>query len=185
MGELDMLLEDRQGNCIHLECAVKFYLAHQPGIRDWQNWIGPNARDRLDIKLQRMLTHQLPLAKHATARPYLESREQNPRKVQSRYFLRGMFFPHSDSPECLPAHANQAALTGCWLHREKFASEDHHQWRALARLDWLTGSPSHQPRSKVVSPPEMLCRRTPEGRVEKRMLVDDYWPETNSPSRRI
>lgn len=42
----------------HWEVAVKFYLLHQ-GC-----WYGPNAEDRLDIKLDHMLNHQLPLSQH-------------------------------------------------------------------------------------------------------------------------
>lgn len=69
LGELDLLLRDRDG-IHHLELAIKLYLGPQQGDgRDTAQWLGPGCHDRLDRKLAHLREHQLPIS----ARP--ESRE--------------------------------------------------------------------------------------------------------------
>ncbi|NWE73892.1 DUF1853 family protein, partial [Pseudomonas gingeri] len=69
LGELDMLLRDRDG-VHHLELAIKLYLGPQQGQgEDAAHWLGPGCHDRLDRKLAHLSQHQLPIS----ARP--ESRE--------------------------------------------------------------------------------------------------------------
>ena len=69
LGELDMLLRDRDG-VHHLELAIKLYLGPQNGDgHDTAQWLGPGCHDRLDRKLAHLSQHQLPIS----ARP--ESRE--------------------------------------------------------------------------------------------------------------
>lgn len=69
LGELDMLLRDRDG-VHHLELAIKLYLGPQDGDgHDTAQWLGPGCHDRLDRKLAHLAQHQLPIS----ARP--ESRE--------------------------------------------------------------------------------------------------------------
>lgn len=188
VGELDMLLEDIKGNQIHLECAVKFYLAHRPALGDWRNWVGPNGRDRLDIKLQRLLNHQLTLVGHPAAQELLIAQGIDPKNIASRYFLRGRFFPHPESGQSLPVNSNPECLTGHWLHRESFAArfEGSHGWRALQKLEWLGGLDMKQDRSVSVDRlPKMLVRDTASEASEHLMLVENYWPDISSPSRRI
>ena len=71
LGELDLLVSG-EGEVWHLELAVKFYLCApgRPGDA-WSDWIGPNGRDRLDRKLDRMRDHQLPLGQSEHARSHL------------------------------------------------------------------------------------------------------------------
>lgn len=188
VGELDMLLEDTHGNLVHLECAVKFYLAHRPVLGDWRNWVGPNGRDRLDIKLQRLLNHQLTLPGHPAAQELLIAQGIDAKNIASRYFLRGMFFSHPDSAQSLPANSNPGCLTGRWLHRESFKGqrEGSPGWTALQKLDWLGGVDMRQDRSLSVDRlPEMLVRDTGRETFEHLMLVENYWPDISSPSRRI
>lgn len=68
VGEFDCIYycHTRQ-RAVHLELAVKFYLhrGYQDGAdaAAYENWLGPNTRDRLDLKLQRLLTHQVLLSR--------------------------------------------------------------------------------------------------------------------------
>ena len=56
LGAMDFVVRDQFGAVEHWEVAVKFYLGASE-IPRWSSWIGPNQRDRLDIKLQRMRDH--------------------------------------------------------------------------------------------------------------------------------
>jgi hypothetical protein len=65
LGEFDCLYYCYQRQQpIHLELAVKFYLA-VPG-HDY--WLGPGGRDRLDIKLEHLLQRQMKLSQVPAAR---------------------------------------------------------------------------------------------------------------------
>eukprot|EP00747_Dinoflagellata_sp_TGD_P170877 gnl/TRDRNA2_/TRDRNA2_203598_c0_seq1.p1 gnl/TRDRNA2_/TRDRNA2_203598_c0~~gnl/TRDRNA2_/TRDRNA2_203598_c0_seq1.p1 ORF type:complete len:510 (+),score=61.98 gnl/TRDRNA2_/TRDRNA2_203598_c0_seq1:139-1530(+) len=48
---------------VHLEVAVKFFLASRLGARTWDDFIAPNPIDILGKKLRRMLHHQLHMGK--------------------------------------------------------------------------------------------------------------------------
>ncbi len=61
LGALDFVVRDSGGAVEHWEVAVKFYLQHEPSDA-WGAWVGPNKRDRLDRKLDRMRDHQVPLS---------------------------------------------------------------------------------------------------------------------------
>ena len=67
LGELDFVYycQHRQRH-VHLETAVKFYLgvpaahklqwtAQQQPALSWSQWLGPGCKDRLDLKLLKML----------------------------------------------------------------------------------------------------------------------------------
>jgi hypothetical protein len=61
LGEIDALVQQRHSphQGIHIEMALKFYLQLPNG-----RWLGPNQRDYLDLKLDRLLTQQLKLSQH-------------------------------------------------------------------------------------------------------------------------
>jgi hypothetical protein len=62
IGECDFLVESALGRRMHWELAVKCYL-HVGGDRGaLADYVGPNLQDRFDVKLARLLDHQLPLS---------------------------------------------------------------------------------------------------------------------------
>lgn len=121
VGELDFLLE-QDGQLQHLEVAVKFYLGM--GEEPLRQWVGPNSKDRLDIKWRRMIHHQLPLAQ----------RFSEYEGIDSRYWLKGILFqPWRDL-----AVDGQPQFD--WLHisdaEEYFGRYDGH-WQWLQKCHWL------------------------------------------------
>ena len=62
LGECDFLVESASGRRLHWELAVKCYL-HAGGEREsLAEYVGPNLLDRFDMKLARLIEHQLPLS---------------------------------------------------------------------------------------------------------------------------
>lgn len=91
LGECDYLIFDKTTASLqHWEVAVKFYLGIQ-SPSDLQNliWLGPNLKDRLDLKVHHTLNHQLPLSATAAAKSaleiYLENSDSRPRLSCSAY----------------------------------------------------------------------------------------------------
>lgn len=72
LGELDFLVHDPAGDqVVHHEIAVKFYMgwngegrdraATTEGLARTPGWYGPDTRDQLSVKLQRLREHQIPM----------------------------------------------------------------------------------------------------------------------------
>ena len=102
VGEFDVLFFDSTSRqSIHLELAVKYYLGvpithpaftHLPE-NSANRWLGPQCRDRLSIKLHRLLDHQLKLSEHPAAQQQL-----------GPYFSKDSFLQDSFSQNSLSQH---------------------------------------------------------------------------------
>ncbi len=148
LGELDLLLRDASG-VHHVELAIKLYLGRPPSAPE--HWIGPGGRDRLDLKLDHLATHQLPLSGSPQARQALEMLTRAP--IQASMWLGGyLFYPHDrDHPP--PTGAEPAHLRGAWLHRRQWPGlqaryPDAH-WQPLPRNAWL--APAIRPATQAWS----------------------------------
>ncbi len=84
----------RRAGVVWHELAVKFYLC-RPGAdgRRTTSWVGPGGNDRLDRKLDRLRTHQLPLLKTPEARAWL-SDHGLPEPDRVIAMLKGILFSH-------------------------------------------------------------------------------------------
>ncbi|KAA0874179.1 DUF1853 family protein [Nitrincola tapanii] len=91
LGELDLILLDQDLQLQwHQELAVKFYL-HLGGEESiLANWVGPDLRDRLDIKYAHICQHQLPLRAHPQTQAYLRCQHLQP--AFSRAVFKGRYF---------------------------------------------------------------------------------------------
>ncbi len=140
LGEFDFLLRDiRNQEVLHLEVAVKFYLQH--GDYSPAHWLGPNARDRLDLKLGKLTTQQLQLGSQPAAQQILL--EQALPTPEVRTLLQGyLFYPVSqlNTIESLPLHAEHGR--GRWVSPSQLSqvideSADRY-WCALQdKTAWL------------------------------------------------
>jgi hypothetical protein len=119
----------------HLEVAVKFYL-----LKDGR-WYGPNAKDRLDLKLRHMLDHQLPMSQSnlfKSSYPEYESPEQ-------KLLLQGRLYVNPFRQEAIPAQCegydiNTSQIAGFWCYE----SQSHlieQELYLLDKPDWITGNP--------------------------------------------
>lgn len=159
LGEMDFILESNSGELIHLETAVKFYLycnnnnlPHMDNTPpSWHHWIGPNARDRLDIKLARMLNHQLILPSKTETHKALNNLNIAPSRVTSQHLLCGRLYKpliisnleinqteHTNIN--LPKSTNNKTLISNWLHineAKHLLQYKTYEWVILEKMDWL------------------------------------------------
>ncbi|WP_019605125.1 DUF1853 family protein [Teredinibacter turnerae] len=207
MGELDFLLEAADKTLLHVEAAIKFYLltptATSPAA--WSNWVGPNAADRLDIKLERMLSHQLPMAASVAAELNEAAAREPGADIQSLYLMKGVFFSHWQTAPKRPAKAYAGATTGEWMYESEFWRElarGERLWRPLSKLEWLAATKP----GWLIEPDTMLdhnriasfltqaerafprlflsvTHKTRADSAQLTMVVNDHWPETKRPSR--
>ncbi len=87
IGEVDFVIEYK-GNIMHIELAVKYYLDTQQNDL-LEHWIGPSGNDNLYKKIERVVTHQLPLGSSPMFR------KQTKIYATSYFWLRGVFFTNT------------------------------------------------------------------------------------------
>lgn len=134
IGAIDFIIEHLPTKTIeHWEVAIKFYLLFD-GL-----WYGPNSKDRLDLKLNHMLTHQLAMSQHECFQ------NQHPEfgTPVPKLLLQGRLYINPFQQQMVPTkildyeiNANQ--INGYWC----FYSEWHlinEPLYILKKGQWLTG----------------------------------------------
>lgn len=127
----------------HLETAVKFYLCAATTTdqsSNWDQWIGPNKSDRLDIKLHHLHKHQLQLSRHPVAQQWLKNHFPEATHWKSALCLQGYLF-HRDEQQ-RPDKAHPHHCRGTWLTQNDFRQLQHDDtsncWFLLERHLWLS-----------------------------------------------
>ncbi len=157
LGEFDFVFKDSvQDRWIHTEIAVKFYLGLGPSLNQLNAWLGPNKKDRLDLKYHKLFDRQLQLAHSPEGQAVLESLQIEPQNLSRQYCFSGvLFLPwQQDMPHCafdavtnsvvqLPNEVASDCHLGYWLSIEDLPlliAKDHgSKWLILQRKDWICG----------------------------------------------
>lgn len=193
LGELDFLFRCPQSGVVeHHEIAVKFYLGY-PQHNGPARWYGPNARDRLDIKLDRLLSHQCPLSALPQTSRLLEARGIPPEPRQ-RIFMPGyLYYPWRDRRMESPPASSEDHLRGHWLRVADLDSVSMQDCVPLYKPHWLgpwrqSAEPDpvalRRTLDEIVArqAPRMLARMLPaqDGNgwweQERFFVVPDDWP---------
>ena len=146
LGEFDFLFAQPGANELqHWEVAVKFYLAHRHED-DSILFYGPQARDRLDLKVTRMLEHQTTLAQTHEGQSAI-GRASAPAiysGVSSQVLLKGyLFYPSESDWRSAPLDGDgisPAHLRGWWTRIDALqipAASPASRWYRVPRLSWL------------------------------------------------
>ncbi|KEQ16669.1 DUF1853 family protein [Endozoicomonas numazuensis] len=129
LGEYDLILKSlRKQVFIHRELAVKFYLGLPSSTRSaspWNHWIGPGLRDRMDRKLNHMLTHQITLSETLAGQVALNALDIT--EVTTEILFQGYLFypitgicpiPEDSAADHLCGHWLPINQLSAWLDRE-------------------------------------------------------------------
>lgn len=191
LGEFDLLYFcHRRQRAVHLELAMKFYLGddrHRHTASANDSWLGPNSRDRLDLKLERLLQHQVSLGRSDAGREALA--ELGVQAPLEEVHIAGRLYRHiTSSMPAPPGYRDSQALqrwcraaeSGPFLERSTGLT-----WRALDRGQWLAPVRQAELAMSLPQPGETLPRPlqlagfTKEGLEAQRLfIVPDHWPES-------
>jgi hypothetical protein len=172
VGAIDFLVRNMINNELeHWEVAIKFYLEHQ------DNWIGPNAKDQLDKKINRMSDHQLKLSHHIAYRNQYHSIYGQP--AVKRLIMQGRLFNHDTATNHQSSiEVNPDSFTGKWCFQAeaKTMSRNGIQLKELSKQHWL--SPPAYEELTVILDTASLVRPTqaisPDNQIW--FVVPNEWP---------
>lgn len=195
LGELDFLLRNPlTGEVGHHEIAVKFYLGHTDSVSRQVRWYGPNSRDRLDLKTDRLLQHQTRLTSSEAARPVLRALGVKGAPV-ARLFMPGYLFYPLDEAVMVPQQVDPDHGGGRWCHVEDVSRVQTEGWVVLHKPHWLANwqQPTAPEQGRLQQAAEdvaqsgracLLARLMPRPsgwqEVERLFVVPDNWPEVPS-----
>jgi len=144
LGELDFILFDnKEKKTLHWELAVKFYLG-AGDTREMSNWHGPNLRDRLDKKVEHLVSRQSVISQDRRVVEWLAG--QGIKIDRCTVILKGrLYFPWlakraGNSIEAmLPLECSSSLLYGWWFTPAEFDAEfdEQQQFIPLINSGWL------------------------------------------------
>jgi len=162
LGEFDCIYRchERQ-RYIHLELAVKFFLGYGAdssgqAASQWHEWLGPNSRDRLDLKVGHLMQHQVQLGEHPRARELLAS--LGIPALHKELAIKGYLFQPITSTLPPPVAFNSQSRMQQWLSVDQLEHyltglESRH-YLVLPRKRWLAGAYA-DPQARVLGADEL------------------------------
>ena len=196
IGALDFLIETPNTEIEHWEMTIKYYLHHHLHphlpINHPAQYIGPDGKDSLHNKLEKLRSHQLPLGSNPRSlQTFAEMGIQAP--IRSRLFHTGMFFAQWQKKFPIPEHCSSLQPTGTWIHKKDFIMQFHSsskRWAVRTHPNWLAPILSPQGEN-IVDAIEVMehpmdwqkfimvaeMQRCPKGwqEVHRWVLVEDDW----------
>ncbi|GAB5565999.1 MAG: hypothetical protein Wins2KO_30620 [Winogradskyella sp.] len=136
IGELDFLYVQNK-NPIHLEVVYKFYLYDTAKKYDnpLEHWIGPNRKDALTLKLDKLKEKQLPLLYHEACTEILKQLNLRLQNIkQYVHFKAQLFVPYNTN---VNTSLNENCIVGFYLSIEQLDIFKNHLFYIPTKLEWL------------------------------------------------
>ncbi len=139
LGELDFLLKDLINQQVfHIEMVYKFYVYDPSFTTEMRRWIGPNRRDTLLQKTEKLKEKQFTLLFKPETDDLLNSLDLNSINIlQQACFKANLFVPKELQNQQFP-EINNKCVAGIWLHFKDFNSVEYRgfQFYAPKKQDW-------------------------------------------------
>lgn len=125
IGEMDYIVRDLKSNeVLHIELACKFYL-YDPdvSVSEEEKWIGPNRKDSLFEKLEKIKQKQFPILHLPETIEALKALNIEKPTVQKLCLKAFLFIPRGMRSSELPINYNEC-IVGSWIRFTDFEGED-------------------------------------------------------------
>ncbi|TEW75623.1 DUF1853 family protein [Gramella jeungdoensis] len=137
VGELDFLIETYK-NPIHLEVIYKFYLYDASvGETELEHWIGPNRRDSLVSKLNKLQDKQLPLLYNSFTKPLLTKLNLKPKTVQQQVLFKAQLFIPYQAKNIELKPLNKNCEKGFYIHFNELQQFNKCKFHIPSKINWL------------------------------------------------
>lgn len=137
LGEIDALIR-YMGSPLHIEIAYKFYLYDpKSGSSELEHWIGPNRKDSLVSKLDRLKSQQLQLPNLPEAKDVLSKYLNTEENLDSKVWMKGqLFIPHGETIN--NSLLNEKCIVGTYVNHESLDSFKDSKFYLPSKLEWLS-----------------------------------------------
>ncbi len=137
IGEIDCLIQ-YLNNYIHLEIVYKFYLYDEHIYTgELDHWIGPNRKDSLVYKLNKLKNKQLPLLHHFKTKDLLIKIDLNPDFISSMVFFKAQLFVPKKLTNNTFKTINNQCIVGYYIGISEYRLLDNCDFYMPCKLDWL------------------------------------------------
>ncbi|MDA9881208.1 DUF1853 family protein [Crocinitomicaceae bacterium] len=136
IGEIDFLI--RSGIVIHhVELVYKFYLFDSNvGHTALEHWVGPNRKDALVNKLDKIKSVQFPLIRNSQVSQLLELKGYNVDQIEQSVCFKGqLFVPFGEFIDAAPL--NQDCIVGWYLNFDSIDKFKDFMFYIPSKLNWL------------------------------------------------
>lgn len=136
IGEIDCLLQ-QDDIPIHLEIIYKFYLFDANlGNSEIDHWTGPNRKDTLVQKLNKLRDKQLPVLYNEHAKPFLDRLRIHSDDVLQRVLFKAQLFaPYRTNVNF--DLVNRQCLKGFYIHYSETQQFSLCKFHIPVKVDWL------------------------------------------------
>lgn len=137
IGEVDCILNNN-GHYEHIEVVYKFYLYDEiDSTNELVNWIGPNRKDSLVEKLDKLANKQFPLIEREETKEVLASLAISSTRsiVQFTYFKAQLFIPYQTTVNF--QKINESCVAGIYVNLKELHDFKDHAFYIPEKLDWL------------------------------------------------
>jgi len=143
LGELDcLLIKDKTP--IHLEIVYKFYLYDASiGKTEIEHFIGPNRKDSLIEKLNKLKHKQLPLLYSSECKTYLESLNLNVSEFEQQVYFKAQLFIPFAKREMQLETLTQNCINGFYINQQELQQFSDCKFYMPSKKDWLTKPHRH------------------------------------------
>lgn len=134
VGEIDLIVRDAVSDKLeHWEIALKFYL-QSTASAEQTAMLGPNAKDNLARKINKLIEHQMTLSSHPQIQRLL-----NGQSIDSKLFIKGQFFYHLKNETVTTTDSNPQHDSGYWCFHSEFETmlSDELKWTIVDKPDWI------------------------------------------------
>ena len=144
IGEIDYLLQDTETEAyIHVELACKFYLFDNTIESKYEGkWIGPNRKDTLLDKLNKLKEKQFPLLHRQESETLLsELNIKASQFKQEQCILTSLYIPQKIDIHTLPIEY-QECVVGTWISFKDLKLKSNYSYALPSKKQWLLPSAS-------------------------------------------
>jgi len=137
VGEIDFLLKKNQ-KPFHLEVVYKFYLYDETiGETEIEHFIGPNKKDSLLQKLQKLQQKQLPLLYNNNTKNLLNKLSLNVTEIKQKVLFKAQLFLPYNYKNTKLKQLNSACVKGFYIHFNDLQTFSECKFSIPSKINWL------------------------------------------------
>ncbi|MBL1281301.1 MAG: DUF1853 family protein [Fluviicola sp.] len=137
LGELDFIFNDNESS-IHLEVVYKFYLLDiNAGKTDLEQWVGPNRKDSLSLKIEKLRTKQLPRLHLPETASLLQEKGFNQKKMKQYVHFQAQLFVPFGFKKSSFQNINPECINGFYISLNQLREFRNCEFYIPSKVNWL------------------------------------------------